>query len=126
MARKYPDLLPKFEEGLKYTKRVPEVCDASSPIGNSWKSMFKVETRQQAEEAMKKINCTYEWIQIEDGSYDCKITTPLMQGIKVATNGRKSFFNQVIAAYKGYVDKRNAIGKAITFKDGTYIPHDFI
>jgi len=93
VARNYPELLPKFEEGLKYTKRVPEVNDASSPIGNSWKSMFKVDTREQAEEALKKINCTYEWTQIDDGTFDCKITTPLMQGTKIASNGKKSFFN---------------------------------
>jgi hypothetical protein len=49
---KYPEFIPKFEEGLKYIKRVPEISDPSSPIGNSWKSMFKVSTREDAEAAL--------------------------------------------------------------------------
>jgi hypothetical protein len=50
----------------------------------------------------------------------------LLPAIKVSTNGRKTFFNQVIAAYTGWVDKRNEFGKAIIFKDGSHIPSDFI
>ena len=42
IQEKYPELVPKFEAGVKYIRRVPEVDDPSSAIGRSWKSMFKV------------------------------------------------------------------------------------
>jgi len=42
IQEKYPEMVPKFEEGIKYIRRVPEIDDATSAIGRSWKSMFKV------------------------------------------------------------------------------------
>ena len=40
-------------------------------------------------------------------------------------DGRSSFFNQLIAAFKGWKDTRNDPSKAITFGDGTSInPED--
>lgn len=49
-----------------------------------------------------------------------------LPAVRVSTNGRKVFFNQVIAAYTGWVDKRNQLGQAVTFSDGSTIPHEFI
>lgn len=69
--------------------------------------MFKVETREQAEEVMKQYEYTWEWIQIEDGSYDCILTTKLMTAYRVASTGRKVFFNQIVAAFTGWTGKRN-------------------
>jgi len=46
--------------------------------------------------------------------------------VRVSTNGRKTFYNQVIAAYTGWVDKRNSFGQAVRFGDGSEIPSDFI
>jgi hypothetical protein len=44
----------------------------------------------------------------------------------VSTNGRKTFYNQVLAAYTGWVDRRNLYGQAVRFSDGSEIPADFI
>jgi hypothetical protein len=46
----YPEVTAKFEAlGVKYIRRVPNVDDASSAIGRSWLSMFKVASREEAE-----------------------------------------------------------------------------
>mmetsp|Transcript_31634 Transcript_31634/g.30939 ORF Transcript_31634/g.30939 Transcript_31634/m.30939 type:complete len:92 (+) Transcript_31634:799-1074(+) len=34
--------------------------------------------------------------------------------------------NQIIAAYTGWVDKRNELGKSVTFGDGKPLPKDVI
>ena len=44
----------------------------------------------------------------------------------MSSNGNKTFFNQIIAAYTGWVDKRNVYGKAVTFGDNTELPKDTI
>jgi diketogulonate reductase-like aldo/keto reductase len=44
----------------------------------------------------------------------------------VSSNGRKTFYNQVIAAYTGWVDSRNSYGQAVRFGDGSEIPQEFI
>jgi hypothetical protein len=67
IATNYPELAAKFESlGVKYIRRVPQVDDPSSAIGRSWRSMYKVETREKAEEKMKEQGYDFEWIPVED------------------------------------------------------------
>jgi len=49
-----------------------------------------------------------------------------LPAIRVSTNGRKTFYNQVLAAYTGWVDRRNLYGQAVRFSDGSEIPAAFI
>jgi len=122
----YPELISKFELGVRYIRRVPEVDDPSSAIGRSWKSMFKVSSQLEAEEKMNELGFEYQWIQIEDGSYDCVIVSKILPAVRVSTNGRKAFHNQVIAAYTGWTDKRNNAGQTVKFSDNSEIPAEFI
>lgn len=55
--------------------------------------MFSVSTKEEAEEFMKKHHFDWEWVQIEDGTYDCKVISKLLPAIRVASNGRRVFFN---------------------------------
>jgi hypothetical protein len=67
---KYPNFIAKAEElGVKYRRVAPEQDDASSALGRSWKSMFNVKTREEAEAAMTKQGSTWEWL--ENG--DCRV-----------------------------------------------------
>lgn len=50
----------------------------------------------------------------------------MLQAVLVSSNGNKAFFNQVIAAYTGWVDKRNEFGKSVVFGDGTPISAEMI
>jgi hypothetical protein len=43
----------------------------------------------------------------------------VLQAVRELSNGRKSFFNQLIAASQGWKDARNDPSKAITHGDGT-------
>jgi hypothetical protein len=49
-----------------------------------------------------------------------------LPAIRVSSNGNKTFFNQVIAAYTGWVDKRNEYGKAVTFGDNSPLSPEMI
>jgi len=44
----------------------------------------------------------------------------------MSTNGKKSFYNQVIAAYTGWIDKRNDPKKAVVFGDDTPLPDEVL
>jgi len=46
--------------------------------------------------------------------------------VRVSSNGSKAFFNQIIAAYTGWVDKRNVYGRAVVFGDGSALPKETI
>lgn len=64
---------------------------------------------------MKELNYSWEWL--DDGCL--RATTPVLMAVRDLGDGRKSFFNQLIAAFKGWKDSRNDPAKAITFGDGT-------
>ena len=50
----------------------------------------------------------------------------VLPAVRVSSNGNKTFYNQVLAAYTGWVDKRNDYGKAVTFGDDTPLPKEII
>eukprot|EP00122_Pirum_gemmata_P015716 Pgem_evm1s14697 len=52
---------------------------------------------------MEKQNMSWKWF--ENGN--CTISTESLPAVRVCSNGNKSFMNQVVAAYTGWVDKRN-------------------
>ena len=55
LLEKYPEETAKFEQlGVRYVRTVPEIDDPTSAQGRSWKSMFHVNTREEAEAAMKE------------------------------------------------------------------------
>lgn len=119
MEKLYKEL-PEFaknceEKGLHYSNVMPGVNDAASGMGRSWQSTWSVETREQAEARMTELGYTWEWL--DDGCL--RATTPILQGVRDLGDGRKAFFNQLIAAFQGWKDTRNDPAKAITFGDGS-------
>ena len=87
---KYPDFVTKIEElGVKYIKIAPEEDDPSSALGRSWKSMYGVSTKEEAEAEAAKQGSTLEWQ--ENGN--CKVISSKLPAVKVSTNGNKTFFN---------------------------------
>jgi hypothetical protein len=123
LNEKYPDFTKKIEEiGCKYIKIAPEIDDASSALGRSWKSMYHVSTKEEAEVEAAKQNSTLEWL--EGGN--CRIISQTLPAIRVSSNGNKTFFNQIIAAYTGWIDSRNDPKKAVRFGDDTLLPGEVL
>jgi alpha-ketoglutarate-dependent taurine dioxygenase len=110
------------EKGLKYSNVMPGANDLASGMGRSWQSTLKSETREAAEERLRKIG--YSWTWLDDGCL--RATTPVLQAVHDLPDGRRSFFNQLIAAYRGWKDARNDPSKSITFGDGTPLDHEAV
>lgn len=103
------------EKGLRYSNVMPEEADHLSGMGRSWKSTLRAETREQAEQRLQKLGYSWEWL--DDGCL--RATTPVLGAVRDLSSGGKSFFNQLIAAYRGWKDSRNDPSSAITFGDGS-------
>lgn len=119
--------IPQFakdceEKGLQYTNVMPGFDDAQSGMGRSWQSTFRAQSREDAEARMLELGYTWEWL--EDGSL--KAVTPVLPAVRDLGNGRKSFFNQLIAAYKGWKDQRNDPSKSIRHGDGSVLDQDAV
>lgn len=114
--------MPQFvtacrEKGVKYTNIMPPAADAQSGQGRSWKSTLSCESNEAAEERLQKL--AYSWVWLEDGSL--KVTTPALPAVRKLPSGTEVFFNQLIAAFMGWKDARNAAEKSVQFGDGSKI-----
>ena len=119
MEKLYQEL-PEFaknceEKGLLYSNVMPGVDDPESGMGRSWQSTWSVDSKEAAEARMTDLGYTWEWL--DDGCL--RATTPVLPAVRDLGDGRKSFYNQLIAAFKGWKDSRNDPSKAITFGDGS-------
>lgn len=103
-----------LQKGLRYTNVMPSANDLASGMGRSWQSTLSAQTRPQAEARLSGLGYQWEWL--DDGCL--RATTPVLSAVRELSDGRRSFFNQLIAAYRGWKDSRNDPSKAITFGDG--------
>lgn len=116
------EVLPEFvndceSKGLKYSNVMPGNDDLASGMGRSWRGTLSCESRSEAEQRL--IALGYDWTWEADGAL--RVTTPRLPAVRRLTSGRDSFFNQLIAAFKGWKDERNDPTRAITFGDGSML-----
>jgi alpha-ketoglutarate-dependent taurine dioxygenase len=109
-------------KGLKYSNVMPSQNDPTSGMGRSWQSTLRASTPEQAEARLKALGYTWTWL--DDGCL--RATTPVLPAVRPLPDGRRSFFNQLIAAFQGWKDDRNDPSKAITFGDGTPLDRDSV
>jgi hypothetical protein len=110
------------QKGLRYSNVMPADNDPKSGMGRSWKSTLRAESREEAEARLREIEYSWEWLP-----GDClRATTPVLPAVRDLGDGRKSFFNQLIAAFQGWKDERNDPGKAIRFGDGSPLDRDAV
>jgi hypothetical protein len=110
------------QKGLRYTNVMPGDNDAKSGMGRSWKSTLGVEHQADAENRLRELNYKWEWL-----ANNClKATTPALPAVIKLNDGRRVFFNQLIAAFCGWKDSRNDPSKAICHGDGTPLDTDAV
>ena len=118
LREQLPDFVAACErKGVRYSQTMPLEEDLASGQGRSWKSTLSAENRQQAEGKLAHLD--YDWQWQEDGSLS--VTTPVLPAIRQLNDGRAVFFNQLIAAFRGWKDARNSGEKSICFGDGSAI-----
>jgi hypothetical protein len=123
LAERCPEFAKNCEEkGLRYSNVMPAENDPKSGMGRSWKSTLRAETREEAESRLREIE--YEWEWLPDDSL--RATTPVLPAVREVGQGRKAFFNQLIAAFQGWKDDRNDPSTAIRFGDGSPLDRDAV
>lgn len=116
---------PQFHQnlatkGVRYTNSMPGSDDAGSGQGRSWRSTLGVEDRAGAEARLESLGYAWKWLDADV----LKVTTPALPALRMLDDGREVFFNQLIAAFRGWSDSRNTASKSVTFGDGTPLPED--
>lgn len=118
LKNEHPDLVKAFrEKGVTYQHIMPAEPDPESGQGRSWKDTLSVERKKHAEARLAEMN--YKWDWQEDDSL--LVQTPRLDAIRDLGNGEESFFNQLIAAFRGWEDARNDPSKSVRHGDGSEI-----
>ena len=118
-----PETTNKLEQvGIKYTTIMPGEDRPESGQGRSWRSTLSVSDVAGAEEKLKELGYTWQWL--EDGSL--KAQTAALPAIRTLQGDRKVFFNQIIAAYKGWQGVNEDPSVALCFGDNTFFTKSYL
>lgn len=116
LVERCPEFVAACEaKGLQYTNVMPSENDAASGMGRSWKSTLGVDSAADAERRLTELGYDFAWL--DDGCL--RATTPPLPAVMEVSPGRKTFFNQLIAAFSGWKDSRNDPSKSIRHGDGS-------
>ncbi|GAA0475961.1 TauD/TfdA family dioxygenase [Parasphingorhabdus litoris] len=116
-----PHLVDDFaNKGVRYTHSMPGQDDAASGQGRSWRSTLGVEDQDSAETRLSDLGYSWQWLEHDA----LRVTSPRLDAVRTLSDGRRTFFNQLIAAYRGWADERNDPAKSICFGDGSAIAAD--
>lgn len=119
LAKERPAFVDACERlGVRYSNVMPGEDDPESGQGRSWRSTLGTGERREAEAKLNALGYQYEWADDDT----LRATTPVLPIVRTLKDGRRVFFNQLIAAFCGWQDRRNDPRKAIRFGDDSPIP----
>lgn len=121
LKKEQPELVKAFrDKGVTYRHIMPAEPDPESGQGRSWRDTLSVERKKHAEARLAELNYKWDW-QDDDSLL---VQTPRLDAIRDLGNGEESFFNQLIAAFRGWEDARNDPSKSVRHGDGSAIDVD--
>lgn len=118
----HPEFIQKLQdEGARYIRTLPAKTDPDSPIGRSYQQTWNVETKEELEAKLSKIEgCSWEWI-----GENVRITSEAVPAVRLVGEHIENFVfqnvfaNSIVAAYLGWQDCRNDRHEALLFGDKT-------
>ncbi|KAK1434160.1 hypothetical protein QVD17_11078 [Tagetes erecta] len=119
MKEKHPGFVAQLEEhGLTYVTIAGDVDDPSSFTGSSWKSAYKTDDKNVAEERAAKLGTKIEWM----GNTAKVITGPIRAIRFDEASQRKTWFNSLAGTYG--VPKTDSLNTSVELGSGDPINDD--
>lgn len=117
IARRHPKFIEKLtREGVKYSRVMTAHDRAHSAIGRGWRATFGAETRADVERKLRARGYTWEWLG--EGAL-LRETSPVLDAVKTTVDGRRTFFNQIVAVWGGWRDEYNSPHESVMAGDGS-------
>ena len=121
LAKQAPEFVAACSKlGVRYSNVMPNIDDLESGQGRSWRSTLSTDDKSAAEDKLRKLGYQWEWLEQDS----LRVTTAVLPAVRETDNGRQVFFNQLIAAFCGWKDTRNAAEKSIRFGDDSEISEE--
>jgi hypothetical protein len=90
------------DKGVRYERIMPPVTDPSSALGKSWRHSLRVETREQAEAALRALQSTWEWLP---GEMLRTVTKPMPALLTEARTGQEVLFTAAESTFNTVADE---------------------
>lgn len=115
LTLKYPTVVKRIRRhGLRYVRIHPPVTDHSSPLGKSWREVYNVHTREEAEAALAAEGTAWQWL--EDGDH-LRTVGPVLYPITYDPHtDTETLFIAAETSFLGTPDRRAS--KAVIDGDG--------
>ena len=115
--------MKKFEDlGVIYNSVMSNGDELDSGQGRSWQKTLAACTKVEAEKKLITLGYAWEWVDKDD----LVVSTRVFQAIKRLASGKKSFFNQVLAASLGWKKNSSLALPPVVFGNGTLISEESI
>ena len=112
------NLISKFEKnGVIYNSVMSNGDELFSGQGRSWQKTLGVSFKEEAELKLQELGYSWHWLEDDNLS----VTTKTLKAIKELKNGKKSFFNQVLAASLGWKKNKDNDISPVRFGNGEEI-----
>lgn len=126
----HPAFIKKLaQHGARYIRTLPAQDDPLSPIGRSYKNTWHVQTPDELNDKLSKIEgCSWEWK--EDGSV--RVTTEAVPALRLVGEHHQNqvfqhtFANSIVAAFLGWQDSRNDRKESLRFGNMDRMPEDVL
>lgn len=104
-------------EGVVYSRVMTAHDRPSSAIGRGWRATFGAETQEDVEAKLEARGYDWDWIG-EGKDAMLREISPVLEAVRDLGNGKKSFFNQLVAVWGGWKDEFNEPENCIRFGNG--------
>ena len=119
LRHRLPEFAARCERlGVRYINIMPQGEDMESGQGRGWRATLGADNRIEAEARLKSLGYGWSWF---DGCV-LRACSPALPAVRTLPSGKSVFFNQLIAAWRGWSDRRNEAERSICFGDHSEIP----
>lgn len=119
LRERLPAFVARCERlGVRYISIMPADEDMESGQGRGWRATLGAESRPEAEARLRTLG--YDWSWLDGGSL--RACTAALPAVRNLPSGKSVFFNQLIAAWRGWSDRHNDAEKSVCFGDHSEIP----
>ena len=121
LRERVPEFVARCERlGVRYINIMPAEEDMESGQGRGWCATLGAKNRAEAEVRLQSLGYGWSWF---DGGV-LRACSPALPAVRTLPGGKSVFFNQLIAAWRGWSDSRNEAARSICFGDHSEIPDD--
>lgn len=119
LKKAHPQFVQRLEAtGVVYSRVMTPHDRPHSAIGRGWRGTFGAQSRTDVEKKLSARGYSWEWLGEGEDALLREIS-PKLDAVKEVAEGKRAFFNQIVAVWGGWRDEYNTPEQCVRHADGT-------